>query len=59
MTAGKCQQQFNRPTHPRQRRCYIRTMTARDQLNKKIAGHEPQVAWRQGELIGGKPPIVT
>jgi hypothetical protein len=25
---------------------------------KKIAGHESQGAWRQDELIGGKPPVV-
>jgi hypothetical protein len=23
-----------------------------------ISGHEPQGAWRQDELIGGKPPVV-
>jgi hypothetical protein len=29
--------------------------------NKNIkwsSGHEPQEAWRQDELIGGKPPVV-
>jgi hypothetical protein len=25
---------------------------------KKISGREPQVAWRQEEMIGGEPPIV-
>jgi hypothetical protein len=25
---------------------------------KKISGRDPQRAWRQGELIGGKPPVV-
>jgi hypothetical protein len=25
---------------------------------KKIFGLEPQGAWRQDELIGGKPPVV-
>jgi hypothetical protein len=25
---------------------------------KKGSGHEPQEAWRQDELIGGKPPVV-
>jgi hypothetical protein len=25
---------------------------------KKKSGHEPQEAWRQDELIGGKPPVV-
>jgi hypothetical protein len=24
----------------------------------KISGHEPQVAWRQDELIGGNTPVV-
>jgi hypothetical protein len=28
------------------------------QLQKKIYGHEPQGAWGQDELIGGKPPVV-
>jgi hypothetical protein len=25
---------------------------------KKFSGHEPQEAWRQDQLIGGKPPVV-
>jgi hypothetical protein len=25
---------------------------------KKISGRGPQGAWRQDELIGGKPPVV-
>jgi hypothetical protein len=25
---------------------------------KKSSGHEPQEAWHQDELIGGKPPVV-
>jgi hypothetical protein len=25
---------------------------------KKKTGREPQEAWRQEELIGGKPPVV-
>jgi hypothetical protein len=32
-------------------------MTAGVQL-KKIDGRESQGAWRQDELIGGKPPVV-
>jgi hypothetical protein len=32
-------------------------MTASVQL-KKIAGRESQMACRQDELIGGKPPVV-
>jgi hypothetical protein len=27
-------------------------------VEKRISGHEPQGAWRQDELIGGKPPVV-
>jgi hypothetical protein len=33
-------------------------MTARVQLKKNISGRDPQGAWRQEELIGGKPPVV-
>jgi hypothetical protein len=33
-------------------------MTTRVQLQKKISDREPQGAWRQDELIGGKPPVV-
>jgi hypothetical protein len=25
---------------------------------KENSGHEPQEAWRQDEVIGGKPPVV-
>jgi hypothetical protein len=25
---------------------------------KKISGREPQGAWREDEVIGGKPPVV-
>jgi hypothetical protein len=38
-----------------QRGCYIRTISV--QL-KKDTGRGSQGAWRQGELIGGKPPVV-
>jgi hypothetical protein len=27
-------------------------------VEKKISGREPQGTWRQGKLIGGKPPVV-
>jgi hypothetical protein len=27
-------------------------------VDKKYSGNEPQEAWRQDELIGGKPPVV-
>jgi hypothetical protein len=27
-------------------------------VTKKISGRDPQRAWRQEELIGGKPPVV-
>jgi hypothetical protein len=33
-------------------------MTARVQLKKKKSGREFQRAWFQGELIGGKRPVV-
>jgi hypothetical protein len=33
-------------------------MTVRVQLQKKKTAHEPQDAWRQDELIGGKLPVV-
>jgi hypothetical protein len=35
-----------------------RTMTASVQLKKKKSRRESQGAWRQDELIGGKPPVV-
>jgi hypothetical protein len=28
-------------------------------VEKKISGRESQGAWRQDELIGGKPPVVN
>jgi hypothetical protein len=33
-------------------------MTVSVQLENKITGRESQRACRQGELIGGKPPVV-
>jgi hypothetical protein len=33
-------------------------MTERVQLQKETSGREPEEAWRQDELIGGKPPVV-
>jgi hypothetical protein len=33
-------------------------MTTGVQLKKKKSGRESQWAWRQDELIGGKPPVV-
>jgi hypothetical protein len=33
-------------------------MTAKVQLQRKISDRESQGAWRQDELIGGKPPVV-
>jgi hypothetical protein len=45
-------------THSRVREdVNIRTVTVRAQ-SKEISGREPQGAWRQDELIGGKPPVV-
>jgi hypothetical protein len=39
---------------------FIGTMTARVQLQKERekSGRAPQGAWRQDELMGGKPPVV-
>jgi hypothetical protein len=34
------------------------TITANVQLKKKSIVREPQEAYRQDELIGGKPPVV-
>jgi hypothetical protein len=45
------------PTSPRERGCYIRTITASVQLQNKITGRDSQGACRQDELIGGKPPL--
>jgi hypothetical protein len=42
----------------RQRRCYIRTITAGVLLENKITGRGSQGASRQDELIGAKPPVV-
>jgi hypothetical protein len=33
------------------------TITTRVQL-EELSGRGPQGAWRQDELIGGKPPVV-
>jgi hypothetical protein len=33
-------------------------MTAKVQLKKIISGRDPQGAWRQEEVIGGKPPVI-
>jgi hypothetical protein len=30
----------------------------KDSVEKIIFGHEPQGAWCQDQLIGGKPPVV-
>jgi hypothetical protein len=48
-------QEINPSSH--QRGYYIRTISARVHL-KKISGRESQGAWRQDELIGGKPPVI-
>jgi hypothetical protein len=42
----------------RQRGCYIRIMTARVLLQKRISGREPQGATRQDEMIDSKPPVI-
>jgi hypothetical protein len=57
--AGEYQKQLSTTdSSSRQRGCYIRTMTASVQFGNKIIGRDPQGAWRQDELIGGKPPVV-
>jgi hypothetical protein len=33
-------------------------MAANVQLQKQKSDHEPQGAWYQDELIGGKPPVI-
>jgi hypothetical protein len=38
-------------------RCYI-DYDRRSSIEKKNSGRESQVARRQDELIGGKPPVV-
>jgi hypothetical protein len=57
--AGEGQQQLytTDPSSP-QRECSIRSITASVQLEKKITGRESHGAWRQDELIAGKPPVV-
>jgi hypothetical protein len=30
----------------------------KDSFEEKICGREPQGAWRQDKIIGGKPPVV-
>jgi hypothetical protein len=52
-------QAYSQETDPpsRLRGCYIRTMTARVQLQKEISGREPQRTC-QDEIMGGKPPVV-
>jgi hypothetical protein len=53
-TSSSCKRQ----THPRQRGCYTRTMTASVQFKKKIAVRESQGACRQNKLISGKLSVV-
>jgi hypothetical protein len=48
-----------RQTHPLVREVVnIETITASVQFEKKNTGRVSQGAWRQDELIGGKPPVV-
>jgi hypothetical protein len=57
--AGEDQQQLETAhPSPRQRGCYIRTITASVQLENTITGRESQGACRQEEEFGGKPPVV-
>jgi hypothetical protein len=41
-----------------QRGIYIRTITASVQLENKITGHVSQGVFCQGEMIGGKTPVI-
>jgi hypothetical protein len=58
--AGEGQQQLQM-TDPssRQRGCYMWIITPSVKLQKENTGCGSQGAWRQDELIGGKPPVVT
>jgi hypothetical protein len=40
------------------RGCYMKTITASVQLEKRIIGRESQGTCRQEEQIGGKPPVI-
>jgi hypothetical protein len=56
--AGEDQQQLQTiDPSSRQRECYVKTMRASVQLENKITGRESRGAFRQDELIGGKPPV--
>jgi hypothetical protein len=37
---------------------WIKDYDRKGSVGRKIAGRESQGAWRQDELIGGKPPVV-
>jgi hypothetical protein len=51
---------YSLETNPssRQRKCCVRTVASRVQLQNKISGRESQGACGQDELIGDKPPVV-
>jgi hypothetical protein len=53
-------QAYSQETNPdsRQRGCYIRPITTKIQLKKRIYGRESQGASSHDELIGGKPSVV-
>jgi hypothetical protein len=42
----------------RQRAYYVRAITAKVQLKKKISDSGTEGAWRQDEMIGGNPSVV-
>jgi hypothetical protein len=56
ITEGQAYSQETNPSS-RQRGCYIRTIIASVQ-SEKISGRGSEGAWRQAELLGGKPPVV-
>jgi hypothetical protein len=51
------QQLYMTDPSSRQRRCYIRAITASVKFENKITGRESQGACRQDELIGCKPKV--
>jgi hypothetical protein len=49
---------YNRQTHLLVREDVTLGLSPQEFSWKNISGRESQVAWRQDELMGGKPPVV-
>jgi hypothetical protein len=47
-----------RETHPLVREMLHKDCDRKRSVAKKVSGRELQGAWRQDDLIGGKPPVV-